>query len=90
MERCFCGCHVQCRFTKLDLTALILAHDLCTPTAILAYAQDHRSEAMQVFASNRQKHLKDYLADAHDWGQARAQDALDKETDWELVCRHAS
>ena len=43
----------KARFTKLDLTALILAHDLCTPTAILAYAQDHGSEAMQVFVSNR-------------------------------------
>ena len=80
----------KARFTKLDLTAVILAKDLCTPTAVLAYAQDHGSEATQVFVSNRQKHLKEYLAEAHEWGQARAQAALDQETDWELVCRHAS
>ena len=51
--------------------------------------QDHGTESMQLFVCQRQRYLKDYVAEAHEWGQAREQTALDMESDWALVCRTA-
>ena len=45
---------------------------------------------MQLFVHQRQKYLKEYLADAHEWGQARAQAAADRQTEWDLLCQTAS
>lgn len=77
------------KFSKLDLTAIILEHSLATPTAVLQFAQDHGTEAMQVFVHQRQKNLKELVAEAHAWGEAREQARLEKETEWDLVCRIA-
>ena len=80
----------KARFTKLDLTATILERSLKTKTEILEYAQEKGTELMQHFVHNHQKHLKDYLADALEWGAAREKANLDRETDWNLVCRVAA
>ena len=77
------------RFSKLDLTSLVLAKDLKTKAALLEYAQDYGTEDMQHFLHNHQKQLKEFLNDAAEWGEARAVAAADRETDWALVCRTA-
>ena len=77
------------RFTKLDLTALILDRDLQTKAALLEYVQDYGTEDMQRYVHGQQKHLKEHLAEAAEWGAARANARAERETDWELVCRTA-
>eukprot|EP00438_Fugacium_kawagutii_P004356 Skav207893 [mRNA] locus=scaffold664:850568:852286:+ [translate_table: standard] len=78
------------KFSKLDLTAIILEHRLVTPTAVLQFAQDQGTEAMQVFVHQRQKNLKELVAEAHAWGEAREKARQEKETDWEVICRVAN
>lgn len=77
------------RFTKLDLTALILDRDLQTKAALLEYMQDYGTDEMQRYVHAQQKHLKEHLAEAAEWGAARATARAERETDWELVCRTA-
>jgi len=77
------------RFTKLDFTAVAIDRGLTTPAAVLEYFQDRGSAAMQAFASQNQKRLKEFLDDAKEWANARHQAAMEREGDWELLCRHA-
>eukprot|EP00438_Fugacium_kawagutii_P006212 Skav219200 [mRNA] locus=scaffold537:1570:2802:- [translate_table: standard] len=77
------------RFTKLDLTAIIVEQQLKSKNTLLEYAQTRGSEAMQHFVSNRQKHLVDYLQEAWEWNDACAEAARDRRSGWELVCEWA-
>ena len=79
----------KARFSKLDLTAVIIDRSLKSKAEILEYAQDVGCEAMQHFVANRQKHLQEYLEDALEWGAAREHAAKDRVTDWELLCQAA-
>jgi hypothetical protein len=79
----------QRSFTKLDLTAVILDHDLQTKAAVMAYTQDHGTAAMQAFVHLSQRKLKDYLEDAAEWAAAREAASLERESAWELLCRTA-
>ena len=80
----------RCKFNKLDLTSIILAKGLTTVAALLEYTQNHGTEAMQLFVHQRQKFLKEYLAEAQEWGGAQQQAAADRQTDWALVCQTAT
>lgn len=77
------------RFSKLDLTALILSQGLKTQAAVLEYVQDHGTEQMQAFVHQRQRFLKDYLAEAVEWGSAREKAAAERQSDWETLCKAA-
>jgi len=78
------------RFTKLDFTAVVIDRGLTTPAAVLEYFQDRGSATMQAFVSQNQKRLKEYLEDAKEWANARQQAAAERESDWDLLCRHAA
>lgn len=80
----------KAKFNKLDLTALILSQELTTPASVLAYTQNHGTEAMQLFVHQRQKYLKDYVAEALEWGQATKQAEEEKQTEWSFVCATAA
>ncbi len=77
------------RFSKLDLTALILSKGLRTKAAILAYVQEHGSHEMQAFVHSNQKKLKEFLDEAAEWHRAQADAQRERETDWEVICRVA-
>ena len=79
----------QRRFSKLDLTAIILDKGLTSKAALLAYVQDHGTEEMQAFVHTNQKKLKEFLDEAAEWDRARSDARMEAETDWELVCRIA-
>ncbi|CAE7469421.1 unnamed protein product, partial [Symbiodinium pilosum] len=71
------------RFSKLDLTALIISKGLRTKAAILAYMQEHGSYEAQVLVHSNQKKLKNFLDEAAEWHSrpsrctARAGDGLE-------------
>eukprot|EP00973_Karenia_brevis_P075881 10541934-Karenia_brevis.AAC.1 len=44
-------------FTKMDLTALIIAKRLFSVDTLLAYVQEHGSNIMQVYANKHQRRL---------------------------------
>ena len=77
------------RFSKIDFTAIVLDQNLKTTDDVLEYFQDYGSASMQSFVSQHQRRLKEYLEDAAEWEAARAQANLNRETDWNLLCRHA-
>ncbi len=79
----------RARFTKLDLTAIILDRGLTTKAAILEYCQNNGSEAMQLWVHQNQKKLKEFLAEAQEWGEARAAAQAERLSDWELLCQTA-
>ncbi|CAE7343110.1 unnamed protein product, partial [Symbiodinium microadriaticum] len=74
------------KFNKLDLTSIILAKNLTTKAAVLAYAQDHGTAEMQVFVHAQQRKLPEFLQEAAEWGMARAAAVAEKDLDWDLVC----
>ena len=76
-------------FTKPDLNALVLAKNLCTKKRVLAYVQDHGTVSMQSFCAKHQRRLGEYLEDSQEWASARADAALEKRSDWELLCTAA-
>ena len=77
------------RFGKMDLVSLILAESLTSPAQIMAYVQTKGSLVMQDFVSRQQRHLKEILAEAHDWAGAESTAAGEVETDWSIVQRLA-
>ncbi|CAE7677912.1 unnamed protein product, partial [Symbiodinium necroappetens] len=79
----------QPRFSKLDLTAIILDTGLTSKAALLAHVQDHGTEEMQAFVHTNQKKLKEFLDEAAEWDRAGSDARMEAETDWELVCRIA-
>jgi len=80
----------KARFTKLDLTAVILDKKLTTKTQLLEFTQDHGSASMQHFVHQWQKKLKELMEEAKEWGNAREAAKAERESDWELVVRFAT
>ena len=77
------------RFTKMDLTALILEKRIKTKAALMEFVQDHGTAAMHSFVNQHQRKLTEYLEDAEEWSQARKTAAAEREADWDLLCRVA-
>ena len=77
------------RFNKLDLTALIISQGLTTQAAVMEYVQDHGAEQMQLFVHQRQRNLKDFVAEAMQWGSAREQAAAERQSEWSTLCAAA-
>ena len=79
----------KAKFTKLDLTALIIDKKLSSTAGILTFAQDHGTQKMQEWVCQNQRKLPDFLQEAWDWHAAREESELEKETEWALLCRMA-
>lgn len=58
-------CTPREKFTKFDLTALILTEDLKTPAQVMHYVQQSGSVAMQTFVNRCQKGLYKAAVTAH-------------------------
>ena len=91
-----CCCAILGSFVSgkwLILTSCVASSIVSAPahrtTAVLQFAQDRGTEAMQVFVHQRQRNLKELVAEADAWGEAREQVRLENETEWDLVCRIA-
>ena len=56
-------------FSELDLTALVLARNLRTRAAVIAYAQNHGTVAMQAFINKSQRQLDKHVEDTFEWGR---------------------
>jgi hypothetical protein len=80
----------KAKFSKLDLTALVLEKSLSTKAQVLEFSQNHGSASMHAFVHNNQRKLKEFMEDAQEWGQARQAAQAEKESDWELVGRLAN
>lgn len=80
---------MKAKFSKLDLTALIVEKDLKSSADIMAYTQDHGTHKMQEWVCQNQRKLGEFLQEARDWEAARQDAKLEKETEWALVCRAA-
>ena len=76
-------------FTKLDFTSLVLSKNLVSKKAVLAYAQERGTVAMQSFLCRNQRQLDKLIEDAMEWGRAREDAVREKETDWALICKVA-
>ena len=77
-------------FNKLDLMALVISKHLHTKTQLLAYVQDHGSPKAQLFVSKQQRRLSEYIEDAHEWADAKAEAAVETLTDWDILCHAAA
>ena len=58
----------KAKFTKLDLTSVILSKNLTTKNLLLEYAQEFGSAGMQLFVHQNQKRMKEILEEAQEWG----------------------
>ncbi len=56
------------KFTKLDLTSVVLAKGLSTKNLLMEFTQDFGSKGMQLFVHQNQPKLKELLEDAKEWG----------------------
>ncbi len=59
---------------------------LTTQAAVMEYVQDHGTEQMQLFVHQRQRHLKDFVAEAMQWGSARQQAAAERQGECSTLC----
>lgn len=80
----------KAKFTKLDLTSLVLEKSLMTKPLLLEFSQDHGSAPMQLFVHQNQRKLKELIEDAEEWGRARQAAKAERESDWDVVCRFAN
>lgn len=76
-------------FSKLDLTAVINSKHLYSKDALLTYAQDYGTKAMQLYVHKNQRKLQIEIEDAKEWDSARANAAFEAIDDWTLVCNSA-
>ncbi|CAJ1456052.1 unnamed protein product, partial [Effrenium voratum] len=72
------------KFSKLDLTALVVDKGLRSTADIMAYAQDG-THKMQEWVCQNQRKLGEFLHEACEWEAARAVSKLEKETEWALA-----
>ena len=77
------------KFTKYDLTSLVLSKGLDSRAQVMRYVQDRGTTAMQLFVNKHQKFLNDYLEEAAEWAGARLAAEKEDLTDWALVCNAA-
>ena len=74
-------------FNKLDLMSLVLSKHLHTKTQLLVYVQDHRSPQAQLFVSRQQRRLAEFIEDAHEWADAKAEVITNSMTEWDIFAR---
>eukprot|EP00435_Cladocopium_sp_Y103_P070863 s313_g36.t1 len=85
-----CGeAKVKAKFSKLDLTAIIIEKDLKSPADIMTYTQNHGTHKMQEWVCANQRKLEEFLREAFEWQAVREESKLEKETEWALLCRMA-
>jgi len=72
-------------FTKLDFNALVISKELGTKAAVLRYVKNKGTVAMQLFVTNNQRRLDQYLEEAFEFDNADETAAAEEETDWALV-----
>ena len=77
-------------FNKLDLMPLVLSKHLHSKTQLLAYVQDHGSPAAQLFVSKQQRRLTEFIDDAHEWADAKAEAVVETMSDWDILCQAAA
>ena len=78
------------KFSKSDLTSVILSEGLRTRASVIAYAKRAGTSAMQAYVDKNIRKLDEFVEDALEWGKAEETEQLEKETDWALVCRTAA
>ena len=66
-----------------------MSQGLTTQAAVMEYVQDHGTEQMQLFVHQRQRYLKDFVAEAMQWGEARQQAAAERHSEWSTLCATA-
>ena len=76
-------------FGKLDFTALVVAEQLGTPSAVMEYVQTHGPKGMHNFVHKAQKRLAEHIAEALAWHHAATTAAAERETEWDVVLRLA-
>ena len=74
-------------FTKLDLTALVLSKHLHTKASLLSYVQDHGTPEAMLFVTKNQRRLTAFIEDAQEWAEAKADCALEKLSEWGILCK---
>jgi len=74
-------------FAKHDLKALIISKHLYDKDGLLSFIQEHGTAAMQIFASNHQRKLTEYIQDAEEWATAKQNAAFAAISDWDLLCQ---
>lgn len=78
------------RFSKLDLTALIIDQKLESPAQVMMYAQTKASASVQAFVAKSQRRLQEFVEDAHAWASAKEAAEQEKLSDWDLISKLAS
>ena len=76
-------------FNKLEFMALVLSKHLHTKAMLIAYVQDYASPAAQLFTSRNQRRLVSFIEDAQEWADAKRESAVERMTDWEILCNAA-
>ena len=74
------------RFCKLDLTSIIMAAGLDTPSQVMDHVQQRGTEEMQLWTNRNQEQLPKIVADAKAWAAASDDAARERQSDWELLC----
>jgi len=77
------------KFSKLDLTALIISEDLKTPAQVLAYVKRQGSVVMQAYVNRYQGRLHEYIEQAFEWSSAESIAQVETESDWSMLQRLA-
>ena len=73
-------------WTKLDFKSLVLSKNLRSKKKVLAYAHEHGTASLQAYVSNHQRRLQEFIDDALEWEAAPAEAAMEKLTDWAVLC----
>lgn len=75
------------RFTKFDLTALVISENLATPAQVMRYVKQQGSTAMQAFVNGNQSRLPEFIQHAQEWAAADDVAETETESDWDLLLR---
>ena len=74
------------RFTKFDFISIVLDKQLDSRAQVMRYVHNCGTTAMQLFVTQNQRLLNDYIEDAYEWSSARAAAEKEDLTDWALLC----
>lgn len=77
------------KFTKPDLTSLVISQALHSKAAVIAYAKSRGTAAMQAFVDKNIRKLPEFIADAEEWAHAEQAVRQEAMTDWAVLCRAA-
>jgi hypothetical protein len=75
------------RFTKFDLTALVISENLSTPAQVMRHVKQQGSAAMQAFVNRHQSRLPEFIQHAQEWVAADDVAEAETESDWDLLLR---